>query len=189
MPYPRTLPDGEGLARLIRRHRRDTCPIRGCIGQKHTYREIAIAFGVHPSAVYQAMRRHGLTDEGSRVDHVSTLPWTVRTEHRYKRPAGMLRLYARVLSGDTLPTDKRRMLVRWLRDRYKAGEVVSYDPATPPNPASNTGGWSYVPREGTDADLIRPPDDAPEIVYADPVEQSIWRLDHLTAAERRLENP
>jgi hypothetical protein len=136
-----------------------------------------VAFGVHKSAVYQAMRRAGLTKEGSRIDHKDTIPWTIRTEHRYDWPAEALRLLGRVRKGDTsIPEVKQRMLMRWLTELSERGEVVTYDPDE---------GWRYVPREWGDAEFIRPPDDAIPEVYTKPGEQEIWSMTELSPQRRR----
>lgn len=186
MTYQGVLPGKEVLARLRRRHRKDNCPVRHCRGTKHTYDEIAVAFGVTKSAVYQAMRRHGLTDEGSRIDHIDTIPWSLKKEHRYKHPANMLRQLSRTRAGDpnVLP-EQRRMLIRWLTKRIDEGTVATYDPHTPPNEASDTGGWSYVPAVPGDAPLIRLPANAPSGAYTDPMEAELWELTNLTADRRR----
>jgi hypothetical protein len=136
-----------------------------------------VAFGVHKSAVYQAMRRAGLTKEGSRIDHKDTIPWTIRTEHRYDWPAEALRLLGRVRKGDTsIPEVKQRMLMRWLAALAEKGEVVTYDPDE---------GWKYVPREWGDAEFIRPPDDSVPEVYTEQDDQEIWALTDLSPSRRR----
>ncbi len=174
---PPVLPGRDGLARLIRRHDKKTCPVYGCDGYKHTYEDIAVSYGVSKSAVYKAMRRAGLTKDGSRNDHTDTIPWTLTLRDRYHYIAEILRLLGRVRGGDTtVPKEKRLMLMRWLTERVAAQEVVTYD---------RDSGWSIVPRQPGDADVIRPPDDAPPEVYTHPDDRRIWALTSIPPERRR----
>lgn len=173
---PPVLPDREGLARLRRRHHKDKCPIRGCRGRKHTYQEISDGFGVSYSAVYHAMRKYGLTDEGSRVDHRDTIPWTLRPEHKYKPTAMNLRLLGQIRRGDPVEPEKRRMVIKWLTELIEQRMVIDYD---------REQGWLRVPWEPGDADVIRPPDDADPEVYSHPALQAIWSKTALSPVRRR----
>jgi hypothetical protein len=98
----------------------------------------------------------------------------------------MLRYLSRLRAGDTsLSAEKRRALIRWLTDLTERGLVVAYDPDAPPNEASDTGGWYYVPWQPGDATYIRPPDYAPPDVYDDRAERNIWARPNLSPDERR----
>jgi hypothetical protein len=148
-----------------------------CQGKKHTYQQIAIAYGVHVSAVSQAMRKHGLAKAGSRVDHVDTLPWTLHADHRHQTQASMLRMLSRLRAGDeAIPAEKLRRLRRWLQRLEDAGEVITY---------SRELGWSSTPAHPGDAPFVRLPDYADGEAYDDPVEREIWQTNPQLSADQR----
>ncbi|WP_207207318.1 hypothetical protein [Xylanimonas protaetiae] len=95
--------------------------------------------------------RRGLEPRIARDDQL--IPWEVALQHRSNYNLAMLRVEARRRAGlDLRETDQRR-LDSWLRHVAEVNAVVLYDPQTP-------DGFSLVPRETGDDDLIRQPTDA-----------------------------
>ncbi|MFJ9158674.1 hypothetical protein ACIRPS_17945 [Streptomyces griseoviridis] len=82
------------------------------------------------------------------------IPWTVAEKHRWKYPLTMLRYEARRRAGHELKPDQQERLDNWKATLAEKNRVVYYDPET-------EAGFFLVPREATDADLIRAPK-APE---------------------------
>ena len=85
-----------------------------------------------------------------RVDEL--FPWRVQEEHRWHRLLVLLRLEARSrrFGVDTMPDSDVRELAAF-REQLKADDVVvRYDPQTEP-------GFSLVPREASDGDIVRRP--------------------------------
>lgn len=117
-----------------------------------TYDEIAEMYGVTVGAVYQQLRYiPGVVKPRAR--HHEFIPWTVKTEHMHAYPVTMLRLLARVESGQTIPDNKRRRLDRWVEEMREKNLVVDYDPQIPPNPASPVyGGFCYRNRRPGDSE-------------------------------------
>ena len=93
-------------------------------------------------------RRQRTRDDG-------LIPWAVKEEHRWDRNFVMLRLEARSrrFGIDTLRDGDVRDLASF-RKRLKADDVVvHYDPNT-------EHGFSLVPREPSDSDIVRQPTQA-----------------------------
>ncbi|MBD0421188.1 hypothetical protein H0H10_18860 [Streptomyces sp. TRM S81-3] len=93
-------------------------------------------------------QRRGLTRRIARDDDL--LPWAVAPQHRQVYAVQMLRLEARVRAGMDIEPDKRKRLRSWLETLRRDNTVVHYDAAT-------EEGFSYVPREPGDDDIIRRP--------------------------------
>lgn len=93
-------------------------------------------------------RRHGLTER--KVRDPELIPWKVEEEHRWLYPLCMLRVLARRRRGVELSDNDEARLDSWLRMLKEKDVVVHYDPDSP-------DGFYYVPREPTDADVIRKP--------------------------------
>lgn len=139
MPAERKLPDSAELLSLR--------------NQGWTYEEIADEYKVTPGAVYLQLRNAHAT--ATHLDHKKLIPWTLAPEHRMARPAEMLRLLGRERAGQKIePPAKKAMLDKWLKTLADQKVVVCYDPEKPPNEASRTGGFYYVPREPSDGDSI-----------------------------------
>jgi hypothetical protein len=150
MPAPRILPTTDILLALRRPHHRH-CPLGdACTGKAHSYAEIAEMYGVTKGAVFWQLREAGKTRPATRYER--TLPWAVTREHTWAYPAMMLRLWGRELDGrgDEIPADKRALLDSWVERMRAADLVVAYHPDVLPNPASQHGGFAYVPRVATD---------------------------------------
>ena len=144
MPRERKLPSTEELVRL-----RD---------EGWTLKRIAETYGVSTGAVHLQLKATGRT--ASRPRYGDLIPWRVRPEHDHQHPITMLRLLARRRAGDLGGVSPARlaMLESWLQELHDKDLVVRYDERIPPNPASPTGGWAYVPRDGVrDDDVIRRP--------------------------------
>jgi hypothetical protein len=93
-------------------------------------------------------RRRGLSRRINRDDDL--IPWNVKIEHRWDYAVAMLRDEARRRRGFELNTDRESRLNSWLRSLEERGVVVHYDPGT-------EKGFSFVPRENGDDDVIRRP--------------------------------
>lgn len=144
MPRERKLPPTNELVRL-----RD---------EGWTLKRIADAYGVSPGAVHLQLKEAGRTSRRPR--YADLIPWRIRPEHDHQQPVTMLRLLARRRAGDVDGVSAARlgMLENWLRELAARDLVVRYDERIPPNPASRTGGWAYVPRDPQrDDDVIRRP--------------------------------
>lgn len=126
-----------------------------------TFDQIVERLGGTRSGVAAAMKREGLTKPLPR--YVETIPWRVSVEHTKTHVAEMLRLGARHLRGEKLEGSDATQYFSFAAKLRAAGVVVDYDPDHPPNPASEKGGFHFVPRAGEDGDsLIRtPPKSAP----------------------------
>ncbi|WP_055693542.1 hypothetical protein [Streptomyces prasinopilosus] len=93
-------------------------------------------------------RRRGLARRITRDDDL--IPWAVELRHRHLYPLTMLRVEARARACMSLDQDSRKRLESWRSMLTRDGVVVHYDPAA-------EGGFSYVPREEADDDIIRRP--------------------------------
>lgn len=77
------------------------------------------------------------------------LPWEeVQDHHRFQRPALMLLTEAKRRAGIELPAESVKAVTAWAADLQQRGVVVHYSPRT---------GFSEVPREATDTDIVRRP--------------------------------
>jgi hypothetical protein len=152
MPAHKRLPDNDTLLQLL--------------NQNWTYQQIADRYGVTTQAVFLAARRiPGATQP--RPTYKEELPWALAKEHHHARPAAYLRSLGRrranVAAGrpvnEGLTEKKANALDRWLEGLERDGQVVIYDRRIPPNPASSSGGFAYVPRLPSDnPELpVRPP--------------------------------
>ncbi|GGS29443.1 hypothetical protein Snoj_25820 [Streptomyces nojiriensis] len=94
-------------------------------------------------------RRRGLDRRIVRDDDL--IPWFVKEEHRWAYPLAMLRAEGRRRAGKEPTGRDESRLVSWLDMLKKNGSVVHYDPDT-------EEGFSYVPRQAGDNDIIRRPD-------------------------------
>ncbi|WP_405436563.1 hypothetical protein OG373_06340 [Streptomyces avidinii] len=94
-------------------------------------------------------RRRGLDRRIVRNDDL--IPWFVKEEHRWAYPLAMLRAEGRRRAGKELTETDESRLASWLGMLKKKGSVVHYDPDT-------EEGFSYVPRQAGDNDMIRRPD-------------------------------
>ncbi|MDX3235362.1 hypothetical protein PV392_06640 [Streptomyces sp. ME03-5709C] len=102
-----------------------------------------------PSMWGNFRRRRGLDRRITRDDDL--IPWEVKEKHRWKYPVAMLRVEARFRDGRDLTETDRARLESWKEMLAKDGVVVHYDPDT-------EDGFSYIPRQKGDTDLIhRPP--------------------------------
>lgn len=99
-----------------------------------------------PSLWGNFRRRRGLVRRITRDDGL--IPWSVDPKHRWAYPLQMLRLEARQRAGEPVreaDAARHRNFIAKLRDERL---VVAYDPTT---------GFSYVPREPSDHDIVRMP--------------------------------
>ncbi|MFE9928669.1 hypothetical protein [Streptomyces sp. NPDC005533] len=94
-------------------------------------------------------RRRGLDRRIVRNDDL--IPWFVKEEHRWAYPLTMLRAEGRRRAGKQLTETDETRLASWLNALKKNGSVVRYDPGT-------EEGFSYVPGQAADHDIIRQPD-------------------------------
>ncbi|MER8116261.1 hypothetical protein [Streptomyces sp. NPDC094031] len=78
------------------------------------------------------------------------IPWKVAPEHTLAYPLVMLRAEARKRAGEELVGRAGSKLESWKKMLEETGQVVYYDRDT-------EDGFFYVPREDSDADLIRRP--------------------------------
>lgn len=101
-----------------------------------------------PSMWGNFRRRRGLSRRIARNDEL--IPWHVKPEHRWAYPVAMLRAEARRRAGFELNEATQQRLNSWLRTLDEENLVVHYDPDT-------EDGFFYVPREATDTDIIRQP--------------------------------
>ena len=92
--------------------------------------------------------RRGLTRRKTQNDDL--IPWKLRDEHRFAYPALMLRLEARRREGKTIRAVDQGRLTNWLQRLDDDGVVVAYDP-------DDDEGFSYVPRDDQDTDIVRQP--------------------------------
>ena len=92
--------------------------------------------------------RRGIPRRISRDDDL--IPWGVEKRHRNSHPLHMLRLEARAREGRTLTDVEWERLAGWVARVEERGVVVHYEP-------DSDDGFSYVPREAADDDLIRRP--------------------------------
>lgn len=103
---------------------------------------------VVPSIWGNFRRSRGLPRRITRDDDL--IPWAVRREHRWKYPLAMLRVEARRRAGRPLRQVDQERLESWTQHLASKGVVVAYDPDT-------SAGFSDVPREDDDTDMIRRP--------------------------------
>ncbi|WP_326569929.1 hypothetical protein OIE69_42835 [Actinacidiphila glaucinigra] len=92
--------------------------------------------------------RRGLDRRIARDDEL--IPWAVKREHRQLYPVIMLRVEARRRAGLALDEDRAKRLESWRVMLEEQDAVVHYDPDT-------ANGFSYIPREPGDIDIIRKP--------------------------------
>lgn len=102
-----------------------------------------------PSMWGNFRRRRGLDRRLERNDDL--VPWAVEKRHRWSYPLMMLRAEARRRAGLPNTPAMQHKLDAWLAGRRRDNTVISYDPTT-------EKGFSYVPREPSDTDLIREPE-------------------------------
>ncbi|GAA2776190.1 hypothetical protein GCM10010521_63650 [Streptomyces rameus] len=93
-------------------------------------------------------RRRGLDRRITRDDDL--IPWEVDERHRWKYPVAMLRVEARLRDGRDLTDNERDRLKSWKEMLAEQNAVVHYDPDT-------EEGFSYIPRQEGDDDLIHRP--------------------------------
>ncbi len=108
-------------------------------------------YGVTTSlSLWSEFRRRKGLERRSGQDVTALVPWRVEERHRWATPLVMLRTEERRRAGRALPATSRDRLLRWRRRMERDGTVVAYDPSTP-------DGFSLVPREPYDTDLVRAP--------------------------------
>lgn len=78
------------------------------------------------------------------------IPWQVKVDHRWAYPVVMLATEKKRRAGVAVPEDLQERLESWLAMMLVEDYVVAYD-------ATTDDGFSYVPREPGDSDLIRRP--------------------------------
>ncbi|MGW3336222.1 hypothetical protein ACWDCL_01910 [Streptomyces sp. NPDC001009] len=93
-------------------------------------------------------RRNGI--ERRNLRDAELIPWRVKEEHRHKYPAIMLRAEARSRAERKVSDRDMGRLKAWKQWLGEENLVVHYD-------ADTSDGFFYVPREETDADLVRRP--------------------------------
>lgn len=93
-------------------------------------------------------RRRGLDRRHLRA--ADLLPWLMRDQHRHHYAAIMLRVEARERAGRHVSERDRSRLAAWKKVLDEKNVVVHYD-------ADTEDGFSYVPREEQDTDIIRNP--------------------------------
>lgn len=105
---------------------------------------------VSRSAIAMAIDRYGLQPTHPRPRYEDMLPWRVRSEHKDRRDAYMLRLEGRRRSGGDLTSEEVRELNHWKLKLLEAGAIIAYAPET------DEGFWWVQREKGDDpAELIR----------------------------------
>ena len=113
-------------------------------------------YGLTVSPAMFSYRRSVRRWERRRARRVDELfPWAVQDEHKSHRLLVLLRLEARSRQSglDTMPTDDVRELTAFRALLKTDNLVIDYDPQT-------ESGFSLVPREASDNDIVRQPSEA-----------------------------
>lgn len=138
--------------------------------------QIAKMYGVTPQAVSIMKRSHGGYSKTPREEAKELFPWVVRNEHQWAYQNRRLRDHGEYVAtgGKGMSREKLEKLAAWYERLEAEDVVVEYDPTIPPDDSNSFGGWRYVPRENSDADLmIRVNEYAKEI---DEKARMIWRI-------------
>jgi ribosomal protein S27AE len=119
-----------------------------------TYDEIASHYEVQVGSVKRKMKRAGKLE--ARESYRDYIDWEVRREHRNASVFRRIKDLYRIDDEKFVPEDRRKMAENFAWRLDKMGAVVGYDPDLEPNPASDTGGFYYAPRESSDCRYHRP---------------------------------
>ena len=137
--------------------------VRGWYDQGKTYAwmvsEYQRKYGLTVSAAMFSYRRSARGWERRRAPRLDALfPWAVREEHKWHRLLVLLRLEARSrrFGLDTMPISDVRELGAFREQLRTDNVVIEYDPQT-------EAGFSLVPREATDHDIVRQPTEASQV--------------------------
>ena len=123
--------------------------------QKMTHQEIAdevfarTGERVTRNAVTMALTRAGV--QGTVRRYSDLIPWRVKPKHEHDYHLAMLRFEARRRRELPLTEAQNRRLDGWLARLDHKGVVVFYEPDSP-------DGFYLLPRQETDADIIRHPE-------------------------------
>lgn len=112
---------------------------------------------VSPSIfAYRRSARGWERRRGTRMDEL--FPWEVRAEHTTHRVLVLLRLEARArrFGIGTMPQADARELTTFRAHLQTENVVIDYDP-------EDESGFSLVPREDLDRDIVRQPAEAPQV--------------------------
>ena len=137
--------------------------VRSWYNQGKTYawmvQEYQRKYALTVSPAMFSYRRSARGWERRRAPRIDELfPWAVREEHRWHRLLMLLRLEARSrrFGIDTMPTSDVRELTAFRAQLKTDNVVIDYDPQT-------KSGFSLVPREVGDSDIVRQPTEASQI--------------------------
>jgi len=109
------------------------------------------------SSVSAALSRAGKTN---RIRYLRELPWKVRGEHARRYHPMMLRLQARLDSGQNLSAQELRRVTAWRNALTRQKAVVHYEPDT------ESGWWKVRRRDNIDLWWIREPGhDSDELLH------------------------
>jgi hypothetical protein len=117
-------------------------------------KDIAAEYGVSETAVWKALNKGGLTNQYTYRDY---LPWEIDKKHQTAKVMVHFRNLVRQRNGEEVDSGAERRLARWLQDLEDSNVVVAYHVDAPPNPASSSGGFYYVPRQAGDRWIVRDP--------------------------------
>jgi hypothetical protein len=150
-PEPRRTggPKGSGLTPELIEYEKNTLGL--------TQKQIAEKYQVSSQAV-SAMKRYGGRKFSTtpREDAREKYPWNVPDAQQDCWIDKRLRDHGeyQTTGGKGMTRDKLRRL-RWFYDQLERDEVVvEYRPDNPPNEHAAHGGYRFVPREGSDGELI-----------------------------------
>lgn len=129
-------------------------------GLKVPAAEIAKHFGVSRNAIYKILKaRPDLLDQKLKAELMRLSPWKDVDEEHMKmaqRQYVTHHIEYMLTNGQGMEQYKRMRLRHFYKELGEPDleRVLTYDRDAPRNEWSSNGGWVYVPREGSDGDLI-----------------------------------